>query len=156
MNDNLISIAVIAPQVTRETLNLKDDDYLGALFYPFVVYHMEAELKRLLGKSKLIDDILAVDLSRGVAARADSIPETEQWEVSPQAIVPSLINDAQALKVVRRRFLKFLMRKHLILLVPDMYPIEQVSAHKIIWVGSKQGSGKYLIDSLSGKYDEVK
>lgn len=155
MEENLISIQVIPPQVTRETLALNDDDYLGALFYPYLVYHLEAKLKRLLGSPKIVEDILAVDLSRGVAARADSIPETERWDVSSQALVPRRINDAEAYRVAKKRFLQFIMRKHLILLVPDYDTVTEVFVHKVFWLGSKPDSGKYLIDSLSGKYEEL-
>ena len=155
MDEDLTRINVVVPQVTRESLDLGDDVVLNALFYPYFVFHLEAKLKRALGKPKEIDDILAVDLSRGVAARADSFPEVEPMDVSPLAIVPDAVNYAQALKVAKRRFLQFIMRKHLILLAPEIAPLKEGYLYKIFWLIEHADKQKYLVDSLSGNAEEL-
>lgn len=145
-----MTVNVIPPEYTRDEITKMDLSVVSPIYYPYLIFHMQAVFKRI-GKPKTVEQVLAVDLSRKIALKADSLPLTNQHSVNQHTVIPQEIPDQLGYKMAKRKFLHILMRKMLFFIAPSFYVQEYIKAFKIYWIVKNSQQQYFLVNSLTGE-----
>ncbi len=136
------------------TPNIILENPKGKIYYPLWIFHYEIGLKRLLLKPKIEELFILVDGTRCIPSRCDSIPHSEEIEISEKLLAPLNIKIGEAEILARRVINKYLMTRYLSWWKPQIKIIKEQLLYQIFWIekdSKKDSNEMILINSITGE-----
>lgn len=141
-----------APGKTRINLietpyDLSDKDIVC---YPNLVLYFKCRVFRLFMKPRIVYSAITVDLVKGNAARANMFPNYVPIEISENALIPQLIDNAVAVEAATAVTMKWLRHRYKVYKKPDTEIMQQKQVYKAFFYIQDEKNHEVLVDSIEG------
>lgn len=117
--------------------------------YPYLIIALKIQMPRPFMKPRIAYTVVTADLVKGMVARSNMFPETNEIEIDNDALVPTIVSNEEALKKARKLSLKWAMYKFHLFRNPEIEVVKMKEVYKaFFYVNIK--SEKVLVDSVKG------
>ena len=118
--------------------------------YPNLLLGFKIEVPRLFLTPRTVYSAITVDLVKGQAARSNMFPESDEIEISDDALVPRLISNDAAIEVAQNLVFRWLRHKYKIYKEPGIEVVKQQETYKAFFYTQDAKDQTLLVDSVKG------
>ena len=142
-----VDLNVVAPSVDREAVTSNGD--VGVVAYPYRFYEGSATISRSIVSDRTEDYVVAIDRSRRLTLRADTVPETESLQFENVLVIPKEITDTECREMAEQAVFEWTMRSSLLHSNPAIELDAPLDVYKLFWLAERE-SGDVIVDSVDG------
>lgn len=136
----------------KTPLILKDQKLIC---YPYLIAVVKVIMPRPFLKPRIAKTVITADLVKGVVGRSNMVPEVSEVKIKSEALIPSQLQDEEAINKVRKLALKWALSKFHLMKTPDI-EIEKVEkAYKAFILTNNENDKTILVDSMKGLNDYI-
>jgi hypothetical protein len=142
-----VDLEVIVPSVDRDAVESARET--GMVASPYRFYEATARISRSVVADRTEDYVVAVDRSRRLTLRADTVPETEARQFEDALVLPTAVTDAECRELAEEAVFEWAMRSSLLHSKPAIELGAPLDAYKLFWLAERE-SGDVIVDSVDG------
>ncbi|MDR5657267.1 hypothetical protein RH831_08745 [Halodesulfurarchaeum sp. HSR-GB] len=142
-----IELEIVEPSIDREAV--QSTGSVGTVAYPYRFYQGTATISRPLLDDRTEKYVVAVDRSRRLTLRADTVPDNIDRRFEDVLVLPSEVTEDHCRDMAEEAVFEWAMRSSMLHGSPEISLEGPRDVYKLFWLAERE-DGDVLIDSVEG------
>lgn len=142
-----IDLEIVEPNVDRDAVDSTGD--VGVVATPYRFYRGTVTISRSLVTDRQDEYVVAVDQSRRLALRADTVPDAVSRHLEDGLVLPSEVTDADCRAMAEQTVFEWAMRSSMLHSSPEIELGPPRDVYKLFWLAERE-EGDVIVDSVDG------
>ena len=145
--DETVDLRIVEPSVDREAV--QSTGSVGAVAYPYRFYQGTATISRPFLDDRQEEYVVAVDRSRRLTLRADTVPDEVDRQFDDVLVLPKEVSDSHCRDMAEEAVFEWTMRSSMLHGSPEINLGEPRDVYKLFWLAERD-AGDVIVDSVDG------